>query len=375
MLKNYRYRIFPTKKQTKALEGILEECRWLYHFLAERKDSWENSGISTAYHDQATSLPLLKAKRPSLRDVHSQVLQNVAVRIDLAFKAFFRRCRAGETPGYPRFRGKFRYDSFTFPQVPSGCSIKDGRLFVSKVGHIKMVQHRPLDGCPKTATLFRSSTGKWYVTFACEVQPNILEPRDNAVGTDVGIHTFASLSDESTIGNPRFFKDEEKELAKAQRKLSKEEKGTPKRAKRRRIVARIHERIRFKREDFTHQESRKVVDGYGRIFVEDLNVNRMLHDNCLAKSISDAAWSQFFAMTSYKAAEAGRVFVAVNPAYTSQTCSGCGHRQPMPLSTRIFNCPCCNLHIDRDLNAALNILKLGMGLHAVGNQSLEAHQL
>jgi putative transposase len=365
MLKNYRYRIQPTKKQTKALENVLEECRWLYnHFLSGRKDSWETKQEGVTYYDQTRSLPNLKKERASLNEVHSQTLQNVAVRVDLAFQAFFRRTKKGEKPGYPRFKGKGRYDSITFPQVPSGCSIKNGRLFVSKIGHIKIVQHRPLGGIPKTATIFRSSTGKWYVTFATAVEPKVLPVRDNPVGIDVGLHTFAALSDGNIVDNPRFFKKEEKRLAKVQRKLSKEAKGTPERFKRRKIVGRVHERIRFKRENFTHQESRKIVDGYGRIFVEDLNVNRMVHDSCLAKSISDAAWSQFFAMTHYKAVEAGRVFTAVNPAYTSQTCSGCGHRQPMPLSKRIFECPCCGLHIDRDLNASLNILRLG--IQAVG---------
>lgn len=366
MLKNYRYRIYPTGKQTRTMENILDQCRWVYnHFLEERKNSWENDKVSVGYYDQAKMLPELKKERPELKAVHSQTLQNVAVRVDLAFKAFFRRCKAGETPGYPRFRGKFRYDSFTFPQAPSGCCIKTGRLAVSKVGHIKMVQHRSLDGCPKTATIQRSTTGKWYVTFACEVEPKRLEKKENSVGIDVGLHTFAYFSDQGKIDNPHFFKREEKELAKAQRKLSKEKKGTPERNRRRKVVARVHERIRFKRDNFTHQESRKVVDRYGNIYVEDLNVNRMKQDKHLAKSISDAAWSQFFAMIQSKAEEAGRVFEAVNPAYTSQTCSKCGHRQKMPLSKRIFDCPCCDCHIDRDFNAAVNILKIGVGLHTV----------
>jgi putative transposase len=373
VIKNYRYRIYPKKKQAKALESILEECRWIYnHFLEERKELWENDGKSVSYFEQIKKLPELKEIRPSLHLVHSQVLQNIAIRIDLAFKAFFRRCQSGGKPGFPRFKGRFRYDSFTFPQAPSGCHIKDGKLKVSKVGATKIVQHRPLDGTPKTATLFRSPTGKWYVTFSCEVSPTVLPMIDNSVGIDVGLNTFAFLSDEERIDNPRFFKEEESELAKSQRKLSKELKGTPERAKRRKVVARIHERIRFKRDNFSHQQSRRIVGKYGRIFIEDLNVNRMLHERCFSKSISDAAWSTFFSMTRCKAEEAGRVFMAVNPAYTSQDCSACGHRQPMPLSSRVFKCPCCCLHLDRDLNAALNILKLGMGLHAVGNQTLKA---
>lgn len=341
----------------------LEECRWLFnHFLAERKEAWEQEQRSINYHAQATSLPTLKEQRPTLASVHSQVLQNVAVRIDLAFKAFFRRVKAGEKPGYPRFRGKGRYDSFTFPQ--SGFSLNGNILRLSKIGNVKVVLHRPVEGQIKTCTIKRSSTGKWYVMFSCEWEPAPLPENNEAVGIDVGLHSFATLSTGEQIENPKFFRQEEKALAKAQRKLSKAEKGTPERKKCRKVVARIHERIAWKRQDFIHQHSRKIVNHFGIIAVEDIQVNRMLHNHCLAKSISDAAWSGFFQLLAIKAEWAGRKFVAVNPAYTSQTCSGCGHRQKMPLSERVFKCPCCGAELDRDVNAALNIL--GLGRQALG---------
>ena len=170
MLKAMKYRLKLMKTQAKQLDGQLEECGWLYnHFLAERKSAWEQRQESLSYHQQATTLPQLKQDRPALSSVHSQVLQNVTVRIDLAFKAFFRRCKAGEEPGYPRFRGRGRYDSMTFPQYSNGCQLTDGVLKLSKVGALRVVQHRPLEGMPKTCTIRRSSTGKWYVTIACEV--------------------------------------------------------------------------------------------------------------------------------------------------------------------------------------------------------------
>lgn len=341
----------------------LEECRWLFnHFLAERKEAWEKEQRSINYHSQATSLPALKEQRPSLANVHSQVLQNVAVRIDLAFKAFFRRVKAGEKPGYPRFRGKGRYDSFTFPQ--SGFTLDGNILRLSKIGNVKVVLHRPVEGQIKTCTIKRSSTGKWYVMFSCEWEPVPLPENSQAVGIDVGLYSFATLSTGEQIESPKFFRQEEKALAKAQRKLSKTERGTPERKKYRKVVARIHERIAWKRQDFIHQHSRKIVNRFGIIAVEDLNVNCMVHNHCLAKSISDAAWSGFFQLLAYKAAWAGRQFVAVNPAYTSQTCSSCGHRQKMPLSERVFKCPCCGLELDRDHNAAVNIL--GLGLQSLG---------
>jgi putative transposase len=179
------------------------------------------------------------------------------------------------------------------------------------------------------------------------------------LGVDVGLKTFATLSSGAEIANPRFFRREEHALAKAQRRLSNEEKGTHEHAKRRKVVARVHERIRWRRGDFTNQHSRRIVNQFDVIAVEDLAVKRMTRNHCLAKSIYDAAWSQFAALLACKAAWAGRKYVAVNPAYTSQDCSGYGHRQPLSLSNRTYTCPCCGLVLDRDLNAAKNILALG----------------
>lgn len=362
MHKNYEYRLYPTKKQITLLEQWLDECRWLYNKLLEqRKLAYELEKKTLKMYDQINGYGMLKQERESLNLVHSQVLQNVAVRIDLAFKAFFRRIKAGEKPGYPRFRGKYRYDSFTFPQVPSGCSIDGNHLKLSKIGKVKIKQHRKLEGVPKTCTIKRSSTGKWYAVFSCEVEQSAPLPKAKSeVGIDVGLESFAYLSDDTRIENPKFFRQDEKEVAKAQRKLSKEAKGTPARARRRKPVARIHERIQWRRKNFAHQEARKIVNQHGVICVEDLNVNRMLHNHCLAKSISDAAWSLFFQLIQSKAEEAGRIVVKVNPAYTSQTCHQCGHRQKKNLSERWHKCECCGFECHRDLNAALNIKALGL---------------
>ena len=360
----FQYRIYPNKKQVQKLNKTLDECRWLYnHLLEMRKTAYEQVGESPSCYGQQSTYPLLKQERPSLNGVHSQVLQNVAMRIDLAFKAFFRRCKAGEKPGFPRFRGYDRYDSFTFPQ--SGFSIThDERVVLSKIGSVKMVYHRPIKGKVKTCTIQRTSTGKWYVSFSVECEPERLPENTEHVGIDVGLKTFATLSDGEEIENPRFFRTEEKALAKVQRAHSKLAKGSQERRKQRKAVARVHERIAFRRANFTHQESRKVVNSFGLICVEDLRVNRMVHNHCLAKSISDAAWSQFFSHLVSKAAEAGYQVVKVNPAYTSQDCSRCHHRQKMPLAERVYHCPCCLLSIDRDVNAALNIK--AVGLYSVG---------
>ena len=360
----FAYRIYPTKNQVKRLEATLEECRWLYnHLLEMRKTAYAQTGKGLSCYQQQATYPILKTERPSLATVHSQVLQNVAVRVALAFQAFYRRGKAGEKPGYPRFKGDGRYDSFTFPQSGFGIT-HDHRVTLSKIGSVKMVYHRPVKGSLKTCTVHRSSTGKWYVSFSVECEPERLPTNETSVGIDVGLKTFATLSTGEEIDNPRFFRQEEKTLAKVQRTHSKLAQGTPERKKHRKAVARVHERIAFRRENFTHQESRRLVNQFGVIAVEDLHVKRLTHNHCLAKSIHDASWSAFFSQLSCKAAEAGRQFIQVNPAYTSQDCSRCHHRQSMPLSERTYHCPCCLLSLDRDLNAALNIR--AVGLHRLG---------
>ena len=355
----YQYRIYPTKKQSAIMDKILNECRWLYnHFLGERKNAWEQEQEPLSMYDQIKTLSSLKKERTSLGMVHSQVLQNVAVRIDLAFKAFFRRVKAGEKPGYPRFRGAGRYDSFTYPQ--SGYDVGKDMITLSKIGNIKAIIHRTLDSIPKTCCVRRTPTGKWFISFACESEDKPLPESKESIGIDVGLECFATLSTGETIANPRFFRTDEKALAKSQRKMSKFEKATSQRHKACKVVSHIHERIANRRSNFAHQASRQIVNQYGVIAIEDLSINRMLHNHCLAKSISDVAWGQFIADIAYKAENAGRKYVAVNPSYTSQDCSRCGHRQKIPLSGRIFNCPCCNLSINRDHNASLNILSIGL---------------
>ena len=370
MKRTYRYRLFPTKKQITILSKILNECCWLYnHFLEERKNSWEQKKKSLNYHSQAVSIPTLKKERPSLVNVYSQVLQNVAIRIDLAFKAFFRRVKAGENPGYPRFRGIGWYDSFTYPQT--GFKITKQGLNLSKVGTIKIKLHRSIKGTIKTCTI-RKQAGKWYVCFSCEVNSKPLKKSKETIGIDVGLTSFATFSDGSKIDNPRFFRKDEKDLTKAQRKLSKQTKGFPERKRAKRVVAHIHERIANRRNNFCHQEARKIVNRFGIICIEDLNINRMRENNfrSINRSISDVAWGMFAQYLSYKAESADRILVRINPAFTSQDCSRCGYRQVKKLSDRIHHCSYCGLKIDRDYNSALNILRLGT--QSLGIQSIEA---
>jgi putative transposase len=358
MIKTFKYRLYPTKRQTRQMQATLEECRWLWnHLLEQRKTAWEKRKESLSCYQQISTLPYLKQQKPSLKQVYSQVLTDVAFRLDRAFQAFFRRIKNGEKPGYPRFRGRGRYDSFTYPQ--SGFRLVEDKLRLSKIGDVRIVLHHPIGGKIKTCTIRRTATGDWFATFSCEVETKPLPSCTEEVGIDLGLESFATLSNGEKINNPRFFRRDEKELTKAQRKLSRTEKGTKEYDRRRKIVAKIHRRITNRRNDFAHQLSRQIVNRFGFIVIEDLPVNRMVHNHCLSKSIMDAAWSAFSRYLSYKAEWAGRTLVKVNPAYTSQDCSRCGHRQVKKLNERIHNCPCCGLEMDRDLNAAFNILALG----------------
>lgn len=362
MLKTYKYRIYPTNKQISVLGSILEECRYLYNRLLEqRRYAWEIQDVSLSYYQQKKMLPFIKKYRYPLSCIYSQVLDNATTRLDLAFKSFFRRVKMGQKPGFPRFKNKDRYNSFTYPQFGFKI-INDKFVNLSKIGDIKFKYHRQIEGNPKTCTIKRTPTGKWFVTFSCEIQPKYLPKTNKSVGIDVGIKSFAHLSDNVIIPNPKFFKESEQKLAKAQRKLSSAKKGSKQRYKYKKIVSKIHEHITNKRSNFSHQQSRQIINNYDIICVEDLNINQMQQNSyhCMNKNISDVAWSQFFDFLSYKAVEAGRKLVKVNPAYTSQDCSSCGQRQLMPLSQREYSCPCCGLKTDRDLNASLNILRLGM---------------
>ena len=360
MPKVNRYRIYPTKSQVTKLNRTLELCRWVYNeTLALRKNAWESEQKRISYYESKKMLPIWKKDKPELKTVHSNVLQDVTMHVDLAFQAFFRCVKAGEKAGYPRFKGKGWYNSITYQQ--SGFSLNNNILNLSKIGDIKIKLHRPIEGIIKRLTIRRSTTQKWFVSILTDFDYyNPLEHSDKLVGIDVGILSFAALSDGTYIENPRFYVKEEKNLAKVQRKHSKQEKGTPARKKALKVLCRVHERISNKREDFIQKLSNTLVKNYGIICFEDLNIKRMVKDPLYAKGIMDAAWSKLVTYTSYKAESAGRKVVLVGPYNTSQTCSRCGKLVEKDISERTHNCPFCNLSINRDFNASINILRLGI---------------
>lgn len=338
-----------------------------------RKDAWEQEQKNVSYYDTKRMIPIWKEQKPELKEVYSQVLQNVTERVDLAFKAFFRRVKAGgEKPGYPRFKGYDRYDSFTFTQ--SGFKLAGSRLAISKIGKVKIILHRPLEGQCKTLTIQRDRLGNWYACFSCIVEPKPLPVSSDMVGVDVGLSKFATLSTGEQIQNPRFLKRDESDLKRIQRKVSKLDRGTPERRKAIKALNHVYTRIKNRRTNFAHQESRKLVTRFGLIVFEKLDIQDMQQNgnHRINKSISDVAWNQFVQFTASKAEEAGRAVVQVDPRNTTKLCSGCGSIVPKDLSVRVHNCPDCGLVLDRDHNAAINILS--RGLTTIG-QSVEAHPL
>jgi len=364
MRKSFQYRLFPTKAQCTALQQHLDCCRWVYNKTLEvRRDAWKERQESLSRYDTNKMLTEWKQTEIWLQTGHGQAMQDAQKRVDLAFRAFFRRVNAGEKePGYPRFKSYTRYDSFTYPQNINWQFVSNEYVHLPKIGDVRIRLHRQLEGIPKTLTIRRDMLGQWYACFSCIVEPEPLPVTDKVVGIDVGLTHFATLSDGESIANPRFFRRDEKALAKAQRRKDKEAKGTPERRKRQRVVEHIHQRIANRRLDFAHQLSRQLINRFQLLAFEKLEIQDMQNGNHrgLNKSIADAAWRQFIQCCTGKAEDAGRTVVLVEPRGTTQQCSRCGEIVPKSLSERIHACPHCGLKLDRDHNAALNILARGL---------------
>jgi putative transposase len=356
--KAYKFRIAPTKAQQTKLEGTRRLCRELYNAaIQERREAYRMVGKSLNYYDQANQLTAIKEVRTDLKQVHSQVLQDVLRRVDRAFGAFFSRLKAGKQAGFPRFKGQDRYDSFTYPQ--GGWSIKNNLLTLSKIGTIRFNLHREVSGKVKTCTLHREGLN-WFVCFSVEYEFEPPVHSGPTIGIDVGLENFANLSNGEQVANPRLFRKSEKCLAKVQRKLAKLKplpRRNPKKIIAKRSVTRAFRKVRNQRLDFAHKLAGKLVTRYSLIAVEDLNI-KGLASGLLAKSVNDAAWSLFLRLLEYKAVEAGSQVVKVDPHYTSQTCPDCGNIAKKDLAVRWHSCPCgCELH--RDVAAAKVILARG----------------
>jgi IS605 OrfB family transposase len=391
--KAYQYRMKPTPEQARALEAVLHRCRTLYNVALEQRKAWwgRGQGIGATYYQQATELPDLKAACPEYADVHSQVLQDVLRRVDKTYRAFFQRVATGETPGYPRFQSTTRYHSFTYPQYGNGAVLDGSILSLSKIGRIPRRMHRSLAGTPKTVTVSREADD-WYVSISCaDVPTQPLSCTGNETGIDVGLKVFLVTADGEVVRNPRHHRKAEKQLAKAQRRVSRRTKGSKRWCKAVSHCARKYQQVRRQRRDFHHKTALALVRQYDVIYSEDLQVRNLSRrpaprpdgnggylpngakaKSGLNKSINDAGWYAFRVTLACKAAWAGKRVEAIPPAYTTQECSNilldgtrCGERVRKSLRVRTHVCPTCGYILDRDVNAAKNILWAGQALRGV----------
>jgi putative transposase len=368
--KTFHYKLKPTPQQERRLERTLMLCRHIYNAaVGERREAWRMRGVSVGYYQQKAELPGIKEAMPEYAEVNAQVLQDVVLRVDLAFQAFFRRLREGQTPGYPRFHGRNRYNSFTCPQVGEhgGARLDNGFLVLSKIGPIAVRWSRPLEGTLKTITISREADG-WYACVSRADVPTQPSPSTGQeTGIDLGIEAFATQSNGARVFHPGWYRKAERALKTAQRRVSRRKKGSNRRRKAVTLLAKAHQKVRRQRRDFHHKTALALVRANDTIYHENLRPANMVKNHHLAKSITDAGWGAFLTILTDKAACAGRRVVAVNPAYTSQICSGCGVAVQKGLSVRWHACPDCGTSLHRDHNAARNILALGKKQRAEGH--------
>ena len=379
--KSFKYRIYPTRSQISTLENQFSMCRHLYNWnLTERIEAYLRDKTTLSYNQQQNNLPALKKERPWFKSVHSQVLQDVLLRLDNGYQAFFRRIENGETPGFPKFKKRGQWNSITFPQYQKHPVAS--RIVVSKIGNIKIMYHReiPEDAKIKTLTIIKEA-GKWFACFSVEIFI-VMEPKQDLlppVGIDMGLIDFFYASDGSKVSIPKYLRKKEKQLQRLQRWLSKAKKGSKQYRKRLKALQKCHYRVKCQRNDFLHKRANELLNKSDTLFHEKLTIKNMIrrpkpkqneetgeylpNGACakagLNKSIADAGWGRFFEFLHYKAMALFKQVIPVPPHYTSQICSSCGVLVKKSLSTRTHRCE-CGFVANRDHNAALNILRIGM---------------
>jgi len=343
----YKFRIYPTAAQARTIEETLETCRRLYNaMLADRIEK------RTGFYDQKKMLVELKRDNNHLKSVHSQVLQDVVLRLDKAYQRFF----AGLSR-YPKFRRSGRYNSFTYPQ--SGFRLEGDRISLGTIGKVRVTVHRQVAGAIKRVTVIRD-IDQWFVALLVEEPPGLVRSGDGKVGVDVGISNVVAISDGTLIDNPHFSNRSAERIKSLQRRLSYKKNGSSNREKAKLSLAKAWSNVRRQRDDFAHKLSDKLTKENKVIVFEDLKVPNMVKNHSLASAIMDAPWGQLRRLTAYKAERRGGRVILVNPSGTSQKCSECGEMVPKSLSERVHDCPGCGVVMDRDVNAARNILKAGL---------------
>jgi len=358
MRRAYKFRLYPNVNQTRELGIMLETHRRLYNLcLEQRRGEYESHRRSVKYTAQSAEFKDLRRDNPFFARINFSSAQATMRRLDKSYRAFFRRCKSGDTkPGYPRFKARDRFDSIEFPAYGDGIRLIERKLRIQHVGKVRVNVHREVKGTVKTATLKREAD-KWYVVLSCDLGDLAVPPSGKpATGIDVGLEAFLTTSDGTRVENPRYLKTELPALRRAQRAVSRKKKGGANRRKSVKVVHVLHARVANLRREHHHKTALNLVRSHGLIGVERLNIRGMVKNHSLARAISDAAWGGFVNILCYKAESAGAEVVAVNPAGTSQNCSGCGIVVRKPLSQRIHSCPDCGLVLHRDENAARNIL-------------------
>lgn len=368
MLRSYKLRLNPTAKQRVSLEGILALSCDLYNAaLQERRDAWNIRRENISCYHQFGELTEIRAIDPDIKAVSADIAREPLRRVDRAFQSFFRRCKSGEKPGYPRFRSKSHYDSFAFGINP--VRIANNVLIIPNLGGVRFKTNQEFGGAIRAVTVKRSGK-KWTAQIVCDIGP---APEKVAVATatgiDLGLKNFVTLSDGTVINNPRWGRRHEERIAAANQSLALKKKGSGNRKRAVLVLRRTHQRATDARRNFTHHVSKWLVSNFDLVAYENLDISGMVHGN-LAKSILDAAWGKLLYQIRYKAESAGTYAIAVNPRNTTINCSGCGEKVQKTLAQRTHSCPVCGLILDRDHNAALNILALGKSAAGVSLQNV-----
>lgn len=378
MHRTFRYPLHPTAVQEATLVSWLGICCTLYNAaLQHRRDAWqhekkqrqlaEDRGEArekvrgVAYESQTKELTAVRATDAVVASLPIEALRSALRRVDRAFRAFFRRVKSGETPGHPRFRPRHRYDSFGIgrisPQSGDRRGTRSACVRIPNLGLVRFHEYRPLRGRVLN-TEVRRTAGKWYVCFSCDIgEAPEKKPVASAVGVDVGLSTFGTLSDGTAIENPRHFREAEEQLAMRQQRLARRKKGSNGRDRAKLLVAKAHQHVRQQRLDFARKLACALLAKYDLVAYEDLNIRGLMKTR-MAKSIGDAAWGVFIHALVCKAEEAGRWAVAVDPRGTTQRCSSCGTHVPKDIGVRVHECS-CGCVLGRDENAARNVLALG----------------
>ncbi len=362
MLKAYKYRIYPTKKQEEFFAKTFGCVRFVYNrMLAERKQTYENSEEVSKYPTPAQ----YKDEFPWLKEVDSLALANAQLALNKAFQNFFRETKKNnKEQGFPKFKSKkSNYRSFTTNNQKGTVAIVDGKLRLPKTGLVKITLHRSFIGLVKSATISKTASGKYYASILVDTENIQLPQIETKVGIDVGLKSFAVTSDGDVFENPKWLRTSEKRLAQLQKSLSRKKIGSNNRNKERLQVAKLHEKIVNQRTDFLQKLSHQLLHENQVVVIEDLRVKNMLKNHHLAKAISEVSWSEFRRMLEYKAECYGRTIIIAPSNYaSSQLCSECNYKntEMKNLAIREWICPVCGSIHDRDVNASKNLLKLAM---------------